>query len=92
MSFKFLVGEAVEYTPIGEKAAGLYRILRQMPDEDGAPDLRYRIKSESEAHERNVPEGMLTSGVVAEAEYALARKRILSIVDQVPKRKDQVAN
>ena len=71
MSYKFFVGEAVEYTPIGEKTAGLYKIIRQMPDEDGATDLRYRIKSESDAHERVVPESLLTSGVVAEAEYAL---------------------
>jgi hypothetical protein len=93
MSFKFLVGEAVEYTPIGEKTAGLYRILRQMPDEDGATDLRYRIKSESEAHERNVPETMLTSGVVAESEYALARRRVLNcILSHVPKGKDEVTN
>ena len=26
MSFKFSVGQAVEYTPIGEKKAGLYKI------------------------------------------------------------------
>jgi hypothetical protein len=89
MSYKFFVGEGVEYTPIGEKTAGLYKIIRQMPDEDGATDLRYRIKSESEAHERVVPESLLTSGVVAEAEYALARGRILNcIVDQVLKGKD----
>jgi hypothetical protein len=93
MSFKFLVGEVVEYTPIGEKMAGLYKILRQMPDEDQATDLRYRIKSESEAHERNVPESMLTSGVVAEGEYALARRRILNhIIDLVSKEKDPVTD
>jgi hypothetical protein len=84
MSFKFLVGETVEYTPLGEKTAGLYKIVRQMPDEDGAPDLRYRIKSESETCERYVPEGMLTPGVGAEAEQ--------SIVDQVSESKDQSAN
>jgi hypothetical protein len=39
MSFKFLVGEAVEYTPIGEKAAGLYKVIRQMPREEQAIDL-----------------------------------------------------
>jgi hypothetical protein len=33
MSFKFLVGQAVEYSPIGEKKAGLYKIVRQMPNE-----------------------------------------------------------
>ena len=56
MSFKFLVGQAVEYTPIGEKVAGFYRIKRQMPREEQAFDLRYCIKSEAEAYERNVLE------------------------------------
>ena len=75
MSFKFLVGEVVEYTPIGEKMAGLYKILRQMPDEDQATDLRYRIKSETESYERNVPEGLLRSDVGAESEYAAIKPR-----------------
>jgi hypothetical protein len=70
MAFKFLVGQAVEYTPIGEKAAGLYKITRQMPKEDQATDLTYRIKSETEAHERNVPESQLRSDVSAKSEYA----------------------
>jgi hypothetical protein len=47
MSFKFLVGQAVEYTPIGAKKAGLYKIMRQMPKEEQAVDLKYRIKSEA---------------------------------------------
>ena len=34
MSFKFFVGQAVEYTPVGEKTAGLYKIVRQMPEEE----------------------------------------------------------
>jgi len=61
MSFKFLVGQAVEYTPIGEKTAGLYRITRQMPKEDQAWDLGYGIKSEAEAYERNVLECHLSA-------------------------------
>jgi hypothetical protein len=65
MYFKFFIGQAVEYTPIGEKMAGLYRIMRQMPKED-ATELKYRIKSETEAHERNVPESQLRSDVGAE--------------------------
>jgi len=65
MYFKFCVGQAVEYTPIGEKTAGLYKIMRQMPKED-ATELKYRIKSETEAHERNVPESQLRSDVGAE--------------------------
>jgi hypothetical protein len=47
MSFKFLVGQAVEYTPIGEKTAGLYKITRQMPREEQAFDLKYCIKSKA---------------------------------------------
>ena len=67
MSFKFLVGQNVEYTPIGEKTAGLYKIMRQMPEEQQT-ELKYRIKSETEAYERNVPESQLTSDVGAGSE------------------------
>jgi hypothetical protein len=45
MSFKFFVGQAVEYTPIGEKTAGLYKIVRQMPKEERAFDLRYSSRA-----------------------------------------------
>ena len=76
MSFKFFVGQAVEYTPIGEKGAGLYKIVKQMPKEDQAADLTYRIKSETEAHERNVPESQLRSDVSAESEYATTEPRL----------------
>ena len=38
MSFKFLVGQAVEYTPMGEKAAGFYKVMRQMPVDEIAPE------------------------------------------------------
>jgi hypothetical protein len=47
--FKFSVEQAVEYTPIGEKKAGRYKVTRQMPKEEQAVDLRYRIKSDTEA-------------------------------------------
>ena len=73
MSFKFLVGQVVEYTPIGEKKAGLYKILRQMPKEQQAADLKYRIKSEAEAYERNVLECQLSSDVGVESEYATTK-------------------
>jgi hypothetical protein len=75
MPFKFLVGQAVEYTPIGEKTAGLYKIMRQMPEEERAIDLRYRIKSEAEAYERNVLECHLSSDVAAESEYPATKPR-----------------
>ena len=60
MSFKFLVGQVVEYTPIGEKKPGLYKIVRQMRMEECAVDLKYLIKSEAEAYERNVLECQLS--------------------------------
>jgi len=76
MSFKFLIGQAVEYTPIGEKTAGLYKIMRQMPKEEQAIDLRYIIKSDAEAYERNVLECQLSSDVGAKSEYAATRPRL----------------
>jgi hypothetical protein len=76
MSSKFFVGQAVEYTPIGEKTAGLYKILRQMPNEDQATDFRYLIKSEAEVYERIVSEGLLGSEVGAENEYATTMRRL----------------
>jgi hypothetical protein len=70
MSFKFLVGQAVEYTPIGEKKPGLFKIVRQMPKEDQAIDVYYRIKSETENYERNVAEGQLSSDIDADSSFA----------------------
>ena len=75
MSFKFFVGQAVEYTPVGEKTAGLYKVVKQMPEEEHAFDLRYRIKSEAEAYERNVLECQLSSNVRGEREYATTKPR-----------------
>ena len=75
MPFKFSVGQAVEYTPIGEKKAGLYKVTRQMPKEEQAVDLRYRIKSEAEVYERNVLECHLSSDVSHESEYATTKPR-----------------
>ena len=63
MSFKFSVGQAVEYTPAGQKRAGLYKVVRQMPQEEQAIDLKYCIKSEAEPYERNVLECQLSSDV-----------------------------
>jgi len=60
MTFKFSVGQAVEYTPTGGQAA-LFTIVRQMPEEFRAFDLKYRIKSEQEGFERNVLECDLRS-------------------------------
>jgi hypothetical protein len=76
MPFKFFVGQSVEYTPIGEKAAGLYKIVRRMPREEWAIDLKYCIKSEAEAHERVVLECQLSSDVRSENEYVTTKPRL----------------
>jgi hypothetical protein len=76
MSFKFAVGQAVEYTPMGAKTAGLYKIIRRMPMEERAIDLRYRIKSETEPHERNVLECQLSADVGAESDYPTTKLRL----------------
>ena len=55
MSFKFNVGQAVEYKPTGG-LLGLYTVIRQMPEEFRAFDRKYRIKSQREGFERNVLE------------------------------------
>jgi hypothetical protein len=78
MYFKFSIGQAVEYTPIGEKKAGLYTISRQMPTEDQATDLKYRIKNENEPYERNVPESQLSADVGSESEYSTIKRRLLN--------------
>ncbi len=76
MSFKYTVGQAVEYTPMGMKAAGLYRVIRRMPMEEHAIDLRYLIKSETEAYERNVLECQLSADVGAQSEYSTTKPRL----------------
>jgi hypothetical protein len=73
--FKFSVGQAVEYTPFGAKQAGLYKVTRQMPFEEQALDMKYRIKSEAEVYERNVLECQLSSEVSADSEYATSKPR-----------------
>jgi hypothetical protein len=55
MQHRFEVGDTVEYRPAGSQA-GLFKVVRQMPDEHFAIDLRYRIKSARETFERNVME------------------------------------
>src|SRR5947207_1911143 len=76
MSFKFSVGQAVEYTPVGQKRAGLYKVVRQMPQEERAIDLKYLIKSEGEPYERNVLECQLSPDVRHENEYSNIKWRL----------------
>ena len=72
MSFKFAVGQAVEYKPVGA-SVGLFKVTRQMPEEFQAIDRRYRIKSDHEGFERNVMECDLNETVGPEQAYAPSR-------------------
>jgi len=69
MSFKFTVGQAVEYKPTGGML-GLYTVVRQMPEEFRAFDRKYRIKSQQEGFERNVLECDLRESERAESLYS----------------------
>ncbi len=60
MAFKFAVGQAVEYKPANGPIR-LCIVVKQMPQEDGQSDFRYRIKNEQETFERNVFEYDLTA-------------------------------
>jgi len=68
MAHKFAVGQAVEYKPIGAKI-GVFKIVKQMPEEFRAVDLKYRIKSVQETFERNVLECDLSRSIVPEEQY-----------------------
>jgi len=65
MAHKFAIGQAVEYKPIGAKI-GVFKIVKQMPDEFQAVDLKYRIKSVQEAFERTVLECDLSPSIIPE--------------------------
>jgi hypothetical protein len=69
MSYKFVVGQAVEYKPTGA-TVGLFKVVRQMPEEFQAIDRKYRIKNAHEGFERNVLECDLSASIKGEEEYA----------------------
>jgi hypothetical protein len=71
MDYKFAVGQTVEYKPIGG-SVGLFTVVRQMPQEDGAIDRKYRIKNTREGYERSVLECDLTATENPESMYAVA--------------------
>lgn len=75
MSFKFAVGQVVEYTPAGDKPA-LYKVVRRMPVEPFASDLRYLIKAENDGVERNVLECHLRSDLLAAEGAYRSRQRV----------------
>ena len=68
MAFKFAIGEAVEYKPT-QQQAGLFKVVRHLPQEDGASDRRYRIKSLKEGFERTVSEFDLQPADLSEGAY-----------------------
>ena len=57
---KFKIGQIVSYTsgPYG-RASGLFRITQLLPPE--GDDMQYRIKSDTEPHERVVKESQLSN-------------------------------
>jgi len=60
MSFKFAVGQTVEYKSVSGQPS-LCTIVKRMPEEHGQHSFRYRIKIEQEKFERNVFEYDLTA-------------------------------
>jgi hypothetical protein len=68
MAFKFSIGQAVEYTPMGQ-SAGLFKVIRHMPEEHGATGRKYRIKSLREGFERTVTEYDLKPADLAQDAY-----------------------
>lgn len=68
MAFKFSVGQAVEYRPQGQ-SAGLFAVIRHMPEEHGATGRKYRIKSLREGFERTVTEYDLVPADLTEGAY-----------------------
>ena len=73
MAHKFFVGQNVEYKPVGAQV-GCFKVVRQMPEEFQAIDLRYRIKSAQEGFERNVLECDLSPSIIPEEEYGPLRR------------------
>ena len=72
MAHKFRVGDLVSFKAIGQKL-GLYKVVRQMPEEFPAADWKYRIKSEQEDFERTVLECDLSPSIIAEQVYEPVR-------------------
>jgi hypothetical protein len=68
MSFKYTVGQAVEYKPVNANIA-LFVVVRRMPEEFQAVDRRYCIKSAQEAFEPNVMECDLSPSIMPKEEY-----------------------
>ena len=72
MAHKFSVGQAVEFKPIGS-TVGCFTVVRHMPEEFQAFDLKYRIKSKQENFERSVLECDLSPSIVPETDYGVMK-------------------
>ncbi len=85
MAHKFRVGDLVSFKAIGQKL-GLYKVVRQMPEEFPAADWKYRIKSEQEDFERTVLECDLSPSIIPEQVYEpvkpLRRAGLRKLLDQ----------
>jgi hypothetical protein len=60
MQHKFKTGQSVVYSPNrfeDRSARGLYTIVRPLPDDGGMP--QYRIRADTDGHERAVREDQL---------------------------------
>ena len=74
MSFKYAVGATVHYEAMGHEA-GLFTVVRHMPEEPTESHRRYRIKHADEGFERNVFEYSLSPPLgLAEYKVGLSRK------------------
>jgi hypothetical protein len=62
MTPKFQAGQEVEYSPVGGRS-GTSMIVLCLPEEYGAFDQKYRIKSTAETYERVVHECDLSSEI-----------------------------
>lgn len=68
---KFAIGQEVHYLPRPQDVKvprGRYRIVRQLPPEDG--ELQYRVKHAVDGHERAVSERQLLAVRADEAQPA----------------------
>jgi hypothetical protein len=74
MPFKFSIGQAVEYKPMGQ-STGLFKVVRHMPEEDHAQASKYLIKSLTEGFERIVHEFDLEPSDGDESKYVAAPSR-----------------
>ena len=73
MSFKFAVGQAVEYKPVSGPIV-LCTVIKQMPEEDGQFVFRYRIKNQQGSFVRNVSEHDLTASDKQEDLYGFVAR------------------